>query len=79
MLGCRSEPGIDIVPTFTTQNNRICLMLSNGKCGMLRIEDSERLQVRVPGPYALTLFSRYITQGPIVDFLTNAVNNCPTW
>jgi hypothetical protein len=42
----RSAAGVDVVPTFTTSNARICLLLSNGKYGALRIEDAERLQVR---------------------------------
>jgi len=41
----RSAPGVDVVPTFTTNNDRICLLLSTHKMGMLRIEDAERLQV----------------------------------
>ena len=36
---------MDLVPTFTTSNQRICLLLANGKMGFLRIEDAERLQV----------------------------------
>jgi hypothetical protein len=43
----RSAAGVDVVPTFTTSNARICLLLSNGKYGALRIEDAERLQVCV--------------------------------
>jgi hypothetical protein len=35
-----------VVPTFTTSNARMCLLLSNGRFGLLRIEDAERLQVR---------------------------------
>lgn len=42
----RSAPGIDLVPTFTTSNKRICLLLATGQMGLLRIEDAERLQVR---------------------------------
>jgi hypothetical protein len=41
----RSAPGVDVVPTFTTNNKRMCLLLANGEMGMLRIEDAERLQV----------------------------------
>jgi len=37
---------VDVVPTFTTSNARICLLLSNGRYGALRIEDAERLQVK---------------------------------
>ena len=36
---------IDMVPTFTTSNERICLLMTNGQMGSLRIEDAERLQV----------------------------------
>lgn len=36
---------MDVVPTFTTSNDRMCLLLSTGRMGMLRIEDAERLQV----------------------------------
>ena len=42
---CRSSPVIDMVPTFTTSNERICLLMTNGQMGSLRIEDAERLQV----------------------------------
>jgi hypothetical protein len=42
---CRSAAGVDVVPTFTTSNARMCLLLSNGRFGLLRIEDAERLQV----------------------------------
>lgn len=35
---------IDMVPTFTTSNERICLLMTNGQMGSLRIEDAERLQ-----------------------------------
>lgn len=42
---CRSAPGIDIVPTFTTNNDRMCLVLRTGLLGLLRIDDAERLQV----------------------------------
>lgn len=42
----RSPPGIDLVPTFTTSNKRMCLMLATGQMGLLRLEDAERLQVR---------------------------------
>ena len=41
-----SAPGVDIVPTFTTNNDRMCLVLRTGQLGLLRIEDAERLQVR---------------------------------
>ncbi|KAL0049698.1 hypothetical protein WJX82_007869 [Trebouxia sp. C0006] len=40
----RSSPVIDMVPTFTTSNERICLLMTNGQMGSLRIEDAERLQ-----------------------------------
>ena len=46
----RSAPGVDIVPTFTTNNDRMCLVLRSGQLGLLRIEDAERLQVRPPSP-----------------------------
>lgn len=42
---CRSSPVIDMVPTFTTSNERICLLMTSGQMGSLRIEDAERLQV----------------------------------
>jgi len=39
-----------MVPTFTTSNERICLLMTNGQMGSLRIEDAERLQVALfPG------------------------------
>lgn len=38
---------IDMVPTFTTSNERICLLMTNGHMGSLRIEDAERLQVQL--------------------------------
>jgi hypothetical protein len=41
----RSAAGVDVVPTFTTSNDRMCLLLSRGKFGLLRIDDAERLQV----------------------------------
>ena len=38
---------IDMVPTFTTSNERICLLMAHsGQMGSLRIEDAERLQVQ---------------------------------
>ncbi len=40
----RSAAVVDMVPTFTTNNERMCLLLSNGDVGMLRTEDAERLQ-----------------------------------
>ncbi|KAL6753940.1 S-adenosyl-L-methionine-dependent methyltransferase [Haematococcus lacustris] len=40
----RSAPGVDVVPTFTTNNSRMCLALADGQVGALRIEDMERLQ-----------------------------------
>ncbi len=45
---CRSQAGEDVVPTFTTSNDRMLLLLSSGQSGMLRIEDAERLQVSLP-------------------------------
>ena len=46
MGNARSAPGLDFVPTFTTNNKRMCLLLATGQMGMLRIEDAERLQAR---------------------------------
>lgn len=43
----RSAAGVDVVPTFTTSNDRMCLLLSSGQYGLMRIEDAERLQVGV--------------------------------
>ena len=44
-LGNARSPGaVDMVPTFTTNTSRICLLLSNNKMGMLRVQDAERLQ-----------------------------------
>ena len=40
----RSAPGIDIMPTFTTMNDRLVLILPTGKIGLLRTDDAERLQ-----------------------------------
>lgn len=34
------------MPTFTTSNERMLLLLADGASGMLRVEDAERLQVR---------------------------------
>jgi hypothetical protein len=50
---------VDVVPTFTTSNARICLLLSNGKYGALRIEDAERLQVGGGGRVGWQLFGFY--------------------
>ena len=33
------------MPTFTTSNERMLLLLADGASGMLRVEDAERLQV----------------------------------
>lgn len=44
----RSAAVIDMVPTFTTNNERMCLLLANGDIGMLRTEDAERLQGFAP-------------------------------
>lgn len=41
---------IDMVPTFTTSNERICLLMTSGQMGSLRIEDAERLQVTMCFP-----------------------------
>jgi hypothetical protein len=44
-LGCAiCKPGEDIIPSFTTANDRILLLLADGRSGLLRIEDAERLQ-----------------------------------
>ena len=40
----RNAPSVDIVPTFTTTNNRMLLVLPDRQMGLLRIEDAERLQ-----------------------------------
>ncbi|KAK9823530.1 hypothetical protein WJX72_003470 [[Myrmecia] bisecta] len=40
----RSSAVVDMVPTFTTNNERMCLLLASGQMGLLRIEDAERLQ-----------------------------------
>lgn len=57
---------MDVVPTFTTSNARMCLLLSNGRFGLLRIEDAERLQVSLI-PSSLFLF-------PIDDSSTSAMS-----
>lgn len=49
---CRSPAGEDVVPTFTTSNERMLLLLSGGASGMLRVEDAERLQVSWEGAVA---------------------------
>lgn len=38
------KPGEDVVPSFTTSNDRMLLLLADGRTGMLRVEDGERLQ-----------------------------------
>jgi len=44
-MGCAiCRPGEDIIPSFTTANDRILLLLADGRTGMLRVEDAERLQ-----------------------------------
>ncbi|GAB4814995.1 hypothetical protein N2152v2_002041 [Parachlorella kessleri] len=45
----QSQAGEDVVPTFTTSNDRMLLLLSSGQSGMLRIEDAERLQEEAGG------------------------------
>lgn len=45
LANARSGPAVELVPTFTTHNRRICLLLASGEMGRLRIEDAERLQV----------------------------------
>jgi hypothetical protein len=50
LLPARSScAGVDVVPTFTTSNARLCLLLPDGRYGLLRMEDAERLQVRGEG------------------------------
>lgn len=39
-------PGVDIVPTFKTRNERMCLLLPDGRLGYLLTRDAERLQAR---------------------------------
>ena len=39
-----AKPGEDVVPSLTTSNDRILLLLRDGRVGMLRVEDGERLQ-----------------------------------
>ena len=41
----RTSAGIDMIPTMTTCNYRIGLLLADGQMGLLRIEDAERVQV----------------------------------
>ena len=35
----------ELTPTMTTSNTRILLLLADGRSGLLRIADAERLQV----------------------------------
>ena len=49
---CRSSAGEDVVPTLTTSNNRMLLLLAGRGTGMLRVEDAERLQARRHGACA---------------------------
>lgn len=44
MGNAMSPAGEDVVPTFTTSNERMLLLLADGASGMLRVEDAERLQ-----------------------------------
>ncbi|PSC75340.1 methylase [Micractinium conductrix] len=44
MGNAMSPAGEDVVPTFTTSNERMLLLLAEGASGMLRVEDAERLQ-----------------------------------
>ncbi|KAI3428766.1 hypothetical protein D9Q98_007587 [Chlorella vulgaris] len=44
MGNAMSPAGEDVVPTFTTSNDRMLLALADGTSGMLRVEDAERLQ-----------------------------------
>ena len=39
-----ARPAEDVVPSLTTSNDRILLLLRDGRVGMLRVEDGERLQ-----------------------------------
>jgi hypothetical protein len=48
LSNARVPPGVDLVPTFTTNNRRMCLLLATRGMGMLRVEDVERLQVCRP-------------------------------
>lgn len=56
----QSAPSVDMVPTFTTNNDRMCLLLANGDMGMLKIEDAERLQVPLRTLAFLLLLSRWL-------------------
>jgi hypothetical protein len=53
-----------VVPTFTTSNDRMLLLLAEGASGMLRLEDAERLQVGAPGAGAghrmVALYQQYV-------------------
>ena len=40
----RSAVSLDCLPTLKTGNNRICLLLPSGDCGLLRVADAERAQ-----------------------------------
>lgn len=37
---------MDVVPTFKTRNERMCLLLPDGRLGYLLTRDAERLQAR---------------------------------
>jgi site-specific DNA-cytosine methylase len=39
-----AKPAEDVVPSLTTSNDRILLLLRDGRVGMLRVEDAERIQ-----------------------------------
>ena len=39
-----AKPGEDVLPSLTTSNDRILLLLRDGRVGMLRVEDGERMQ-----------------------------------
>ena len=41
---------MDVVPTFKTRNERMCLLLPDGRLGYLLTRDAERLQARCPCP-----------------------------
>lgn len=46
LVPCRNAGVAELLPTMTTTNVRTLVLLSNGKAGMLRTSDAERLQVK---------------------------------
>ena len=44
---------MDIVPTFKTRNERMCLLLPDGRLGYLLTRDAERLQARAARHWVL--------------------------